>query len=184
MMRRLGGIALAGLIAALGGIACGSSDSSNPAPTKTPNPVEGEVPCGPMVCKPKEGFMGALCCKSEFDGKCGQMVAGTCTDLPPESDKRCMSSTFMAAGSPVVVPSCCTPDNECGLIFNAGIGAPMCTSLIQAKQLGARFMMMGGTGMMMFNFNGALPDPVTCDGQPIEVPDAGAAGSGAAGSGM
>jgi hypothetical protein len=38
--------------------------------------------------------------------------------------------------------------------------------------------------MMMFNFNGALPDPVTCDGQPIEVPDAGAAGSGAAGSGM
>jgi hypothetical protein len=128
--------------------------------------------------------MGALCCKSNFDGTCGQMVAGSCTDLPPPPDKRCMSSTFMAGGSPVMVPSCCTANNECGLIFNAGIGTSMCTSLTQAKMFGARFMTMGAMGMgnMMFNFTGSLPDPVTCDGKPIEAAAAGS--SGAAGSGM
>jgi hypothetical protein len=184
MTTRLSGIALAGLLAALGAMACGGDDSgekSSPSKTDTKkdDTPEGSVGCGPKTCKPDEGFMGQLCCKSNFDGTCGQMVAGTCTDLPPPADKRCESSTFMAGGNTVSVPSCCTANNECGLIFNAGIGAPMCTSLSQAKMFGARFMAMGMMGTMMFNFTGNLPDPVTCDGDPIEVPaTAGAAGSG------
>jgi hypothetical protein len=186
MTTRLSGIALAGLIAALGAMACGGDDSGETkSPTKTNNDkdTEGQVPCGPTTCKPKEGFMGQLCCRSNFEGTCGQMVAGSCTDLPPDPDKRCESTTFMAGGSPVMVPSCCTDNNECGLIFNAGIGSPMCTSVTSARNLGARFMTMGSMGNMMFNFTGSLPEAVTCDGDPIEAP-AGAAGSGAAGSGM
>jgi hypothetical protein len=184
MTTRLSGIALAGLIAALGATACGSDDSgkkASPAKGGEKTNTEGQVPCGPTTCKPKEGFMGQLCCKSNFEGTCGQMVAGSCTDLPPDPDKRCESTTFMAGGSPVMIPSCCTANNECGLVFNAGIGTAMCTSLVQAKQFGARFMTMSTMGNMMFNFNGMLPDPVTCDGDPIEVPAA-AAGSGASGA--
>jgi hypothetical protein len=191
MTTRLSGIALAGLIAALGAMACGGDDSGDKAsPSKSDDKddtVKGSKECGPTICKPEKDFMGELCCKSNFDGTCGQMVAGSCTDLPPPSDKRCKPTTFMAGGSPVNVPSCCTANNECGLVFNAGIGAPMCTSLAQAKMFGARFMAMGMMGTMMFNFTGNLPDPVTCDGDPIETPAAGAAGSaaaGAAGSGM
>lgn len=181
MTTRLSGIALAGLIAALGVTACGSDDSgkkASPSKEDSKDDDKGSVGCGPKVCNPPEGFMGQLCCKSNFDGVCGQMVAGTCTDLPPAADKRCESSTFMVMGNTVSVPSCCTANNECGLVFNAGIGAPMCTSLAAAKMFGARFMAMGMMGTMMFNFTGNLPDPVTCDGDPIATPAAGAAGSG------
>lgn len=182
MTTRLSGIALAGMLAALSVMACGSDDSGKKeAPTKSDTKKDdttaGEKGCGPKICKPTEGFMGELCCKSNFEGICGQMVAGTCTDLPPPADKRCKSTTFMAGGSTVSVPSCCKEDtNECGLVFNAGIGAPMCTTLSQAKQFGARFMAMSSMGAMMFNFTGNLPEPTTCDGDPIE-------GGGAAGSG-
>jgi hypothetical protein len=185
MTTRLSGIALAGLIAALGVMACGGGDDDTgekASPTKTSSKSDkkddGSVGCGPKTCKPEPGFMGQLCCRSNFEGTCGQMVAGTCTDLPPPSDKRCKGTSFNAGGNTVSVPSCCTTNNECGLVFNAGIGAPMCTSLASAKMFGARFMAMGMMGTMMFNFTGDLPDPVTCDGDPIETPAAtGAAGS-------
>lgn len=181
MTTRLSGIALAGMLAALSVMACGGDDSDSgkkESPSKSDtkkDDTKGQVGCGPKVCKPEEGFTGQLCCKSNFEGVCGQMVAGTCTDLPPPSDKRCKGTTFMAGGSAVMVPSCCTSDNQCGLVFNAGIGSPMCTSVTQAKSIGARFMTMGMTGgAMMFSVPN-LPDAVTCDGDPIM---GGAAGSG------
>jgi hypothetical protein len=185
MTTRLSGIALVGLLAALGAMACGGDDSGEKtSPAKggdsknDDKKSEGEVGCGPTVCKPYEGFMGQLCCRSNFDGKCGQMVAGTCTDLPPEPDKRCKSTTFMAGGNTVMVPSCCNEsNNQCGLVFNAGIGTAMCTTITQAKMFGARFMTMSSMGNMMFNFSGSLPDAVTCDGEPVEA-TGGAAGSG------
>ncbi|HKP63112.1 MAG TPA: hypothetical protein VJV78_40525 [Polyangiales bacterium] len=180
MTMRLSGIALAGLIAALGVSAagCGGDDGETKSPTKKEKedkPTAGQVGCGPKVCKPAEGFMGQLCCKSAFDGTCGQMVAGTCTDLPPEPDKRCESTSFTVMGNAVQVPSCCTGTDECGLVFNAGFGAAMCTSLTQASRFGAQFR----AGMnMMFMFTGDLPAPKTCStGKPIEVPTM-AAGSG------
>lgn len=182
MTTRLSGIALAGMLAALSVMACGGDDSDSgkkespsKGDTKKDDDTEGQVGCGPTVCKPSEGFMGQLCCKSNFDGVCGQMVAGTCTDLPPDPDKRCESTTFMAGGNTVMVPSCCTGSNECGLVFNAGIGSPMCTSITQAKNFGARFMARSNMGNMMFDFTGSLPEAVTCDGEPVM-------GGGAAGS--
>lgn len=184
MTTRLSWVVLAGLIATLGAVACGGDDSgekSSPSKsdTKKDDDDKDSVGCGPKVCKPPSAdFMGQLCCKSNFEGTCGQMVAGTCTDLPPASDKRCKSTTFNAGGSMVQVPSCCTPNNECGLVFNAGIGAPMCTSVTQAKMFGARFMAMGMMGTMMFDFTGNLPDAVTCDGDPVPEASSGSAGSG------
>lgn len=183
MRTRLSGIALAGLIAAFGIAACGGSDDDG----KKESPSKGssgsksnadEVGCGTKICKPAEGFTGQMCCRAAFESKCGQMIAGTCTDLPPAADKRCPSSSFSIANNMVMVPSCCnTTNNECGLIFNAGIGAPMCTTLTMAKSVGQRFMTMGAGGMMMFNFTGNIPDPVTCDGKPVEAMS-GAAGGG------
>lgn len=178
MTTRLSGIALAGLIAALGATACGSSDTKAKAsPTKEGTKVvEGQVLCGPTVCKPKEGFTGTLCCKSNFEGTCGQMVAGSCTDLAPDADERCESAMIMGGGGPMMVPSCCTMNNECGLSFFAA----MCTSLTQVRQFGRMGMMPMGTAGMgggMFSLAG-LPEPKTCDGDPIEAPAAGAAGSG------
>jgi hypothetical protein len=166
-------------------MACGGDDTDkkeSPAKTDTKKDdkkdAEGSVGCGPKVCTPEKGFMGQLCCRSNFDGVCGQMVAGTCTDLPPPADERCKSTTFMAGSNTVMVPSCCNAsNNQCGLVFNAGIGAPMCTTISQAKMFGARFMTMSMMGNMMFNFTGNLPDAVTCDGEPVEA-TAGAAGSG------
>ena len=180
MTQRLSGIALAGLLVALGVAGCGGDDGEKTSPSKkkdeTPKIVAGQKGCGPKICKPTEGFMGELCCKSAFDGTCGQMVAGTCTDLPPESDKRCDGTSFMVMGSAVNVPSCCTASDECGLVFNAGFGSPTCTSLTQA----ARFSPMFRAGMgMMFMFTGSIPEPKTCStGKKIEVAGAGAAGSG------
>ena len=183
MTMRLSGIALAGLIAALGisAAGCGGDDGETKSPTKKDkddktSSTAGQVGCGPKVCKPYEGFMGQLCCKSAFEGTCGQMVAGTCTELPPEPDKRCESTSFTVMGNSVQVPSCCTGTDECGLVFNAGFGAAMCTSLTQASRFGAQFR----AGMnMMFMFTGDLPAPKTCStGKPIEVPAMGAAGSG------
>jgi hypothetical protein len=183
MTTRLSGIALAGLIAALGATACGSSDDGDDgkkeSPTKTkPDKDEGTVPCGGETCTPDDGFAGQLCCRDQFQSTCGQMVAGSCTDLPPKADKRCPSTTFMTGMTPVMVPSCCNEaSQQCGLVFNAGIGSPMCTTLTQAKSIGQRFMTMSAMGAMMFNFNGAIPEPITCEGDPVEAP-AGAAGSG------
>jgi hypothetical protein len=183
MTTRLSGIALAGLIAALGvSVGCGgddgdtkSSSTKDPKDTKAKS-TEGQVGCGPKVCKPAEGFMGTLCCKENFAGTCGQMVAGTCTDLPPESDKRCDPTSFMVMGNAVQVPSCCTPNDECGLVFNAGFGAATCTSLTQASMFGQSFR--PGMGMM-FMFNGSLPSPKTCStGKAIESAGMGAAGGG------
>lgn len=181
MTTRLSGIALAGLIAALGIAACGGDDGEKESPAKGNDDKSASdskaVDCGPKTCKPKDGFMGEMCCQSPFDGLCGQMVAGTCVDLPPDPHPSCDSTTFMAGGNTVMVPSCCTNDNQCGLIFNAGIGTAMCTSVTQARQFGARFMAMGQGGMsMMFDFSGSLPDAVTCDGDPIEAPAAGSGG--------
>lgn len=183
MTMRLSGIALAGLIAALGVTAgCGGDDGEAKSPTtkdkKEDKPVPGQKGCGPEICKPPEGFMGEICCKSAFEGTCGQMVAGTCTDLPPPADKRCDSTSFTVMGSPVSVPSCCTMNDECGLVFNAGFGAGTCTSLVQASRFAPMFR--GGMNMM-FMFTGMIPTPKTCStGKPIEVP---AAGMGAAGGG-
>ena len=181
MTTRLSGIALAGLIAALGVAACGGDEGEKEEPSKGSagkgGSDKGAVECGPKSCKPKEGFTGEMCCQDQFQGTCGQMVAGTCVDLPPDPDKRCKSTTFMAGGNMVMVPSCCTTDNQCGLLFGAGIGPSMCTSITQARTFGARFMTMGGMGMnMMFDFSGSLPDAVTCDGDPIEAPAAGSGG--------
>ena len=181
MTTRLSGIALAGLIAAFGMAACGGDDGETKSPSKgddkTPSRPSGSVECGPELCAPKEGFTGEMCCQSPFDGLCGQMVAGTCVDLPPDSDERCEPTTFMAGGNQVMVPSCCTDDGQCGLLFSAGIGPSMCTSITQARQFGARFMAMGQSGMtMMFDFSGSLPEAVTCDGEPIEPPAAGSGG--------
>ena len=184
MRTRLSGIALAGLIAALGVAACGGGDDdsgkkeSSSKKSDSDETPPGSKDCGPKVCKPTEGFMGELCCRSHFDGTCGQMVAGSCTDLPPAADKRCKSTMFMVGANPISIPSCCTDTNECGLVFTAGIGTPMCTSITTAKMTMQRFMTMGTGGMMMFNFTGNLPDAVTCDGKPIE------GSSGAAGGGM
>jgi hypothetical protein len=169
------------MIAALGvAAACGGDDGATKSPStkdKDDKPTGMQVGCGPKVCKPpSDDFMGTVCCKEAFEGTCGQMVAGTCTDLPPESDKRCDPTSFMVMGNSVQVPSCCTANDECGLVFNAGFGMASCTSLTQATRFGAQFR----AGMtMMFNFTGDLPSPKTCStGKPIEVPADGAAGSG------
>lgn len=184
MRTRLSGIALAGLIAALGvATACGGDDGGKSSAStkdkggagKSGGATAGQVPCGPTICKPEAGFMGQMCCRSNFEGTCGQMVAGTCTELPPKSDPKCEPTSFSVMGNMVQVPSCCTTNDECGLVFNAGFGAPMCTSLVQASQFGGRF----GGGNMMFMFTGMLPTPKKCStGEPIEVPAMGGAGSG------
>jgi hypothetical protein len=172
MTTRLMSIAFAMLLATWGVAGCGGDDGEKDSPTEEEeegdNEPEGEG-CGPKICTAPKGFTGQICCQSPFEGKCGQMVAGTCVDLPPPSDDRCESTTFMAGQNTVMVPSCCTDSNECGLVFNAGFGSPTCTSVTQARAAGARFMAMAMGMTMMFDFTGALPEPVTCDGDPIEA---------------
>jgi hypothetical protein len=180
MTMRLSGIALAGLLVALGVAGCGGDDGETTSSTKKDDKDDDKKPaqmkgCGPKVCTADKDFMGELCCKSQFEGICGQMVAGTCSDLPPPSHPKCDGTAFMVMGTPVTVPSCCTNNDECGLVFNAGFGSPMCTSLTQAARFNPMFS--GGMGMQ-FMFTGMLPSPKKCStGEAIEVP-MGAAGSG------
>lgn len=175
MKSRLMWIALAAtMLATLGG--CGGGDDE--ASDEKGQEEEQEKPegyfCGATNCDEEvwEGFEGELCCRSAFEGTCGQDVGGTCLDLPEPPDERCENGTFMAQGMSITVNSCCTDGGECGLRFEFG-GQSNCTSLTQAMRFG-RQMVMGGN--MMVNVMGTLPEPKNCDGSPVEAPAAGSGG--------
>lgn len=176
MKSRFMWIALAATMLATLGAGCGGGDddaSSTKGQEKEPEKIEGTV-CGSKICEDEvyEGFEGELCCRSAFDGICGQTVGGTCLDLPKPPDERCENGMFMAMGQTISVNSCCTDGGECGLRFEFG-GQANCTSLTQAMSFG-RQMVMGGN--MMVNVMGTLPEPKNCDGSPVEAPAAGSGG--------
>lgn len=142
-------------------LACGAE-----GPSERPR----SIGCGPAICMAPKGFAGELCCRSHFDGICGQMFAGSCTDLPPEPHPNCDDARVAAGGTPVEVQGCCTNTNECGLVLSPIPST--CTSLTQARLLGSRFR----TGADRDDYLRSLPEPRTCDGEPISGFVAGSGG--------
>lgn len=128
------------------------------------------IGCGPMICVPPKGFAGELCCRSHFDGVCGQMFAGSCTDLPPDRHANCRDARVASGGNQVDVQGCCTSTNECGLWLGPILSG--CTSLTQARLLGGLFR----SGTDRDEYLRSLPEPRTCDGEPISTLAAGSGG--------
>ena len=123
------------------------------------------IGCGPAICEPPPDFKGALCCLSHFDGICGQMVAGSCVDLPAELDPDCEGATGETDSTSIELRGCCAANNQCGVIIDP---APGCTSLTEARTIGR---LLRGP-----DFVRTLPEPRTCDGVPITTNEAGSGG--------
>lgn len=135
-------------------------------------PAPMAVPCGTATCEPDPmaSLLQSPCCVDEATATCGTMIPiiGMCAE-PVDPDPRCESLMIMN----FEIPSCCTPDNRCG-IASAMFSAEPCTAI---EDITAMFatpdggtedggtpdgggMMMGGMGNP---FAGALPEPKACE---------------------
>ena len=123
-----------------------------------------EVQCGSTTCSAPGAAIGFImpCCADEANSKCGMSspMGGSCT-VPSPGDTRCPSVQAMGL---FMIPSCCTPDNQCGIDASMfGFGG--CTDLESA----AKQSMSMGSGTM-------IPAPRRCDAN--DLGDAGADDAG------
>ncbi len=123
------------------------------------------VPCGDTMCagavagSMMGGFgpmFAQVCCADETTSTCGTISTSTMQcQAPPPVDNRCPSA-FGGIAAP-----CCTADNLCG---------------ISGALQGGGCIDLGTIKMMFGNFGGGggaftIPDPMHCDGTPIENMD-------------
>jgi hypothetical protein len=128
--------------------------------------IEGEgLVCGSKRCTMPEGSTAEPCCRDAFSSECGMLggFGGTsCVAILP-MDARCPPVSF----GPIMLPSCCTDANMCGI--NAGMfGMASCIELGAAAQMAMERAMMfqqadGGMPGMPGGFMVDFPAPRTCE---------------------
>lgn len=180
MKKRSFGIAI-GLITLLS--ACGSDSSGGSAgkgsmASASTAKKDGSVPCAKDTCTVPDSLKGeTACCMDPFKGGCGILAGSTCRAYPMV-DSRCPVPDLMGPAAQgmmfdIKAFGCCTSNNECGIDFGMG-GCQPTSSLCR----------------YISTADAASLKPMTCDGQPVELPAncgqqgramfPGAAGSGAA----
>lgn len=162
MQRTLLGLMLMVSLAFAG--ACGGDDNDNSGDSTGGTSATGgtaatggttvePVMCGDQTCMGVPGFAEPCC--DDVNSLCGVSVGGECMTAGVPDD-RCPS-----AGFDMIVPPCCQEDtNLCGVSV-----AGNCTDLATAAGFAA------GLGV-------TLPDPVDCDGNPVEPMTGGMAATG------
>jgi hypothetical protein len=142
--------------------ASGGSTSSSTTPTDMMS-----VACGSTTCQaaagPIPGFATA-CCADESTSTCGMSVMGNPCSKPVQGDMRCPPVDIMGF---IMLPSCCTPDDKCGIdasMFGMGGCVDLKSAADQAASMG------GGMGFTIM-----FPSPRSCSGG---GGDAGAADAG------
>ena len=133
--------------------AAGRSGGTTPASVK----------CGTATCESPAAAMGFIiaCCFDEKISKCGQSIMGRPCGAAVDADPRCPSLAIMSMGLLPDLPSCCTPEGQCG-INAAMFGMPGCMDLATASQQAE----MMGAGI-------TLPAPRPCSDADGGVGDAG-----------
>lgn len=118
------------------------------------------VSCGAKTCKVPADSIYQPCCRDQFASECGTLVGTQCRRERADVDTRCPLPDLPGiadAGMTSVngVSACCTPSNECGLDLGLGTG---CQSNV------------GGCGIFPPGLRDKLAF-ITCDGDPIDVPE-------------
>ena len=134
-----------------GGSSAGKGGSAG-KPDNVLDVPDGGVACGKNVCKLEEGEENVtLCCADAFAGTCGMMQGMSGCVKRIANYPGCPAAT--GGGGMLRLPSCCTPDGQCGINGGAFAGGDTCTELSAAKM---RAMEMGAGNFIMF------PDPQAC----------------------